>query len=137
MFMRYSHSFIKYFLFISSVLFFRFSFSQQINSSGGFQITSNGNVADIQVYKDALNKADWKCHRFMNSRRVLAFDTGVVVELFSVKELSELGLNADVSCIADEKNSSPRQPVYHLSESGIIIETHQPIGKPLMISGNE
>lgn len=129
---------IKFSLCFFLLLSFTFSFSQQINSSVSFQIVSTGNVADIQAYKDALHKADWKCHRCMNARRTLTFDSGVVVELLSASELSAQGISVDVSCLADEKNLSSVQPVYRLSESGIIIEMHQPVGKPLLINkGNE
>ena len=110
---------------ILSFFFCQFIFSQETISPGvAFQITSNGSVADIQPYKDALAKANWNCYRMMSKRRALYFDTGVIAELFSVEELAAKGYKVDTGCLTDEKNLSLNPPVYHLSESGIIIEMH-------------
>ena len=115
---------IRIIIFASSFFFSTSIFSQEASSSVFFQITNNGSVGDIQPYKDAIAKANWNCYRLMTKRRTLNFDSGVIVELFSVDELSAKGNKVDTSCLTDEKNISSEQPLYHLSESGIIIEMH-------------
>ncbi len=89
-----------------------------------FSITQKGNVVDLNPYISAIEKANFSCYHFENNRRKLVFDNGLVVELFSAKEMIGKNTGFDLSCLTNETQMSKEKPKYHLDPSGIIVEIH-------------
>jgi hypothetical protein len=99
------------------------AFSQEKNNST-FQVVSTSKVTNTESYIKAMEMANFNCYHLKKTRRKLTFDTGVEIELFSIAEISAKGLKFDASCAVDENKLEKKAPVYHLSESGIIMEMH-------------
>lgn len=118
----------KMYLLLAGVLFLgKPGFSQEKNEIT-FRIIENGNVSDVRPYIVALENAKFECYRMKEKRRVIAFDTGVKVELYSINEVIGSGNQINNSCFIEERNLKTTQPVYVLSESGKILEKHENSG---------
>jgi hypothetical protein len=99
-------------------------FAQEKNNSTFSVLTANR--SSVEPYIKALEKANFNCYHLKKNRRKLTFDTGVEIELFSLAEMFGKGVKFDGACAADE-NKLSKAPVYHLSESGMIVELHDDI----------
>ncbi len=123
--------FILSFLFISNSAFSQVENSDAIvEVTNSFRIINQGKVNNIQLYVDALNNANLDKYRMFDKRRILQFDTGVKIELYSVNELKEKGTKYDESKIKDGDYSTVHHATFKLNESGHILELHScPAGK--------
>lgn len=100
--------------------------SQEKNNST-FSVISQSKITDVQPYIKAMEAANFSCYHLKKNRRKITFDTGLEIELFSVTEMLSKGLKFDSSCPVDEDKLEKKSPVYHLSETGIIMELHDDI----------
>jgi hypothetical protein len=99
-------------------LLFAFSISYSVNSQKNIcTIKTIGNKYSESDILEAVTKADWCGYFHENSRLLLTFDDGAIVELFSKKELGEVTLND--SCFQNENTKD--NGVYKIHESGILI----------------
>jgi hypothetical protein len=89
-----------------------------------YHITENGSVTNIQPYIDAMNNSDFKNHRLLNKRYTIIFQTGLKVELFSAKEISQSGLPITLSDYPEKFDLSRQEPVFALGANNFIIEYH-------------
>lgn len=92
-----------------------------------FSVLSPSQVSMVEPYIKAFEKANFNCYHLKNTRRKLTFDTGVEIELFSISEIMGKNVKFNASCIIDESKLEKKPPIYHLSETGIIIELHDDI----------
>jgi len=111
---------IRYFIFILSVFFCKSSFSQETNSISNFQITDNGNVADIQLYNVAINNADLENYRYKTKRNTILFDNGLKAELISAEEMFALGMKVNINNYSDTRDPLYIQPVFRLNDNGTL-----------------
>lgn len=97
----------------------------QESNNKTFIIKENSNHIDIRPYITAIEKADFNCYHLSKTRRVLTFDSGVSVELFSISEMLLNNVKINRNCVVDESQINNKQaPIYHLDKSGIIAERH-------------
>lgn len=98
--LKISFSFVS----ILSLFLFFLSFStfSQEKLDETFKIVSNPSNENLDNYIIALNSSNFECFRFETKSRILVFKTGVSVEFFSYKQLTENGLPQINNCfIAD------------------------------------
>lgn len=101
-------------------------FFVKAQSEETFIITQKNNITNIKDYETALRKADLKCYRMLDQRRVLKFDSGVIVELLSVNELLQKGIVVRKDCLTDPSNPNKDSRVFTLLPNGIIAESTSP-----------
>lgn len=89
-----------------------------------YTITSNGTVADVQPYINALNNSDMKYHRLKNSRNSIVFESGVTVQLFSATEMNTAGRSLNLADYPESFDASRDMPVFSLGPNNIIMEQH-------------
>lgn len=88
-----------------------------------YQITSDGGVDNIEAYYAALENHDLDRHRLIDQSRIIRFDSGVEIELFSAEKLqADFGRNRNHSFM----NKTGDEPIYpwlwSLNEDGRIID---------------
>src|SRR4051812_17825594 len=93
--------------------------AQEKNNST-FAIINQAGITNIQPYILAIEKANFNCYHLKKNRRKITFDTGVVVELYSLDEMHSKGVAFNSPCALDESKLQKKQPVYHLTEEGIL-----------------
>lgn len=94
-----------------------------------YVITDKAQVREINLYITAIEKANWDKYRLINERRVITFQKGVKIELLSADEMTEKGMEVDLSKILKQKPTTLYKPVFVLGENGYIIEQHSYIEK--------
>ncbi|OFY83624.1 MAG: hypothetical protein A3F72_05520 [Bacteroidetes bacterium RIFCSPLOWO2_12_FULL_35_15] len=109
-------------LFLSS----REAFAQEKNNAT-FSVISKSKITNVEPYVKAVEAANFSCYHLRKTRRKITFDTGVVIELFSITEMMGKGVKFNASCIADESKLEKNPPIYNLSETGIIMELHDDV----------
>ena len=57
-----------------------------------YQFVNAQEIGSVEKYEEALKKADFDVYRLKNKRRVLEFDNGLKIELFSAAELGRTDL---------------------------------------------
>lgn len=87
-------------------------------------VMDKAQVTDINLYITAIEKASWDKYRLVDERRVITFKEGVKIELLSANEMTEKGLEIDLSKVMKQASNGKYQPLFVLSESGVIIEQH-------------
>lgn len=101
---------MRFFVKIKYALIFVFCFQSAIlladeKVGQTFQITnSTASKLNLDKYISAVEKSDFSCFRFKKSRRILLFDDGVTLELFSIDELIKNGTALKSSCFTEEKS---------------------------------
>jgi hypothetical protein len=117
-----------------SFLIFLTAFFLFFNKTGNAQEKNNstfvvlaGTQTDVKPYTTAVEAADFRCYHLKDHRRNLRFDNGVIVELFSITEMLGKGINFNSNCIPDESKLQGKAPLYHLTETGMIVESHDDI----------
>ena len=94
-----------------------------------YVLTSPAQVRDINLYITAIDNANWDKYRLLNERRTITFQKGVIIELLSADEMTEKGMEVDLSKILKQKPTTLYKPVFVLGENGYIIEQHSYIEK--------
>ena len=89
-----------------------------------YVIKDNAQVADINLYVTAIEKANWNKYRLVDERRVITFKEGVKIELLSANEMTEKGLEINHSEVLKQSPKESYQPLFVLSDNGFIIEQH-------------
>lgn len=88
-----------------------------------YQITKDGGVDNIEKYYSALEKYDLDRYRLIDQNRIVRFDSGVEVELFSAEKLE---VDYDRNRNHRFMNKTGDEPVYpwllSLNEDGRIID---------------
>ncbi|MFH1320864.1 MAG: hypothetical protein ABII90_09465 [Bacteroidota bacterium] len=88
-----------------------------------FTIIENGSVPDIKPYVDALNNANFDKYRLLDGRRILKFNTGLQVELYSANELYEkYGKQVDHKTVQKMGSDPVYKNEFTLLPSGHILE---------------
>ena len=89
-------------------------------------IVNDGNVTNLEDYKTALDNANFDSYRYINKNRTITFDSGVVVELLSVRTLQERGVPANENAAsAYDPNKKPIACIWKLSPNGTIVQTFE------------
>ncbi len=83
---------------------------------------------DLSNYVVAVVKSDFSCFRFKQNRRILYFDNGVKLELFSIDELMKSG-NAPKSACFTEYNTKLHEQTLQLVGETILIAANPDGGK--------
>jgi len=88
-----------------------------------YRIVNTGSVADMTAYHQALQAKDLDAHRLINQPRLIKFESGVEVELYSAKYLEkEYGRKRDHEFM-QRMGDEPVYPWYWvLSPEGVIID---------------
>ncbi len=98
--------------------------------SGSYEVVESNNVTNIEEYESAMDKADFDAYRYVAKRRVLQFDSGVVIELLSVEELEANGVTVDRSkAKVFDPNMKESSYVWKLAPNGYIIQQFEYSGK--------
>ena len=100
-------------------LFLLFSY----NSIGQetFTIKNIGSEYSESQIIEAMSSAEWCGYYFSDSKRVLNFNDGTVVELKSAEELTSSDIDFDASCISS--SSYTDNNAYSIHSSGRIVIT--------------
>ena len=92
-------------------------------------ITEKAHVGDINIYITAIEKANWDKYRLVDERRVITFKKGVKIELLSANEMTEKGIEINLSKVMKQSPKGIYQPIFVLNNNGFIIEQHSYIEK--------
>jgi len=92
-------------------------------------ITNEAQVRDINLYISAIENTNWDKYRLINERTIITFQKGVKIELLSADEMTEKGLEVDLTKILKEKPTHLYKPTFVLGKNGYIIEQHSYIEK--------
>ena len=111
--------------FVSFLLIASFSYSQE----NTYEVIENGTVNDLSVYTEAMNSSNFDSFRYLGKRRSLTFQKGVIIELFSVKELEEKGIDVDRSRAMDDSYVIKYNPIFELKPNGYIISKNYTVTK--------
>ena len=125
--MTKSNSIMRKALFLLMFLVSGMSFSQSTNTD--YVITDHSLVNNLDEYKVAIESIDWDRYRYINSRRTIKFEKGVVFELLSANELSDTHFEFDASKAFQKPEKDHYEPVYSLKANGRVVEQHISIGK--------
>ncbi|MEX1001169.1 MAG: hypothetical protein WDZ35_03560 [Crocinitomicaceae bacterium] len=95
-----------------------------------YVIIDEANVANIEDYKKAFDNANFDAYRYIEKNRTIVFDTGVIVELLSVKALKNKGIAVNENrAHAYDPNKKPVPCVWKLSSNGTIVQTFENTSK--------
>jgi len=86
-----------------------------------YKIIEKNNVLNISEYRTAMDKANFDTYRYIQKRRKISFDTGVVIELLSVYELQALNIPVDASKGRIYNKNGETNPIYRLGNNGYIL----------------
>ena len=90
-----------------------------------FRIINLPNLPDLSLYENAMEEANFDSYRFIDKRRNLTFESGVVIELFSVNEVQALGIVIDeTKATSDELPQGYTPPTYKITPDGKIVAVH-------------
>ena len=100
------------------------SYSQNIpNKKQSFKIINEGNVLDIDIYCKSIEKANLDPYRLISERRMMQFDTGFTIELYSGNELFETyGKKIDYNTIQQKGTEIEYPNIFTISSNGHIVE---------------
>lgn len=79
-------------------ILFTFIVDSQEKLTETCQIVSNPENVNLENYIVALNTSNFECFRFETKSRMLVFKSGVVVELFSYKQVTDAGFPQINNC---------------------------------------
>jgi len=95
------------------------------SSNETYRIINLPNLGDLTPYEDAMEDANFDSYRFINKRRNLTFDSGVVIELFSINEAKALGISIDeTKATSSELPQGYTPPTYKITSDGKIVAVH-------------
>ena len=107
------------------ILFLLFNTFLSAQNVSTFVILEKENIGDILLYTEALNMADMNNYRLAEKRVKISFTSGVVAELFSARELSEMGINIKGLDFRKDFEHGFQLPEFSLSENGYIIALYK------------
>jgi len=94
-------------------------------SNDTYRIINLPNLGNLTPYVDAMKDANFDSYRFLDKRRNLEFESGVVIELFSINEVKVMGIEIDeTKATADEFPQGYIPPTYKLTSTGKIVAVH-------------
>lgn len=90
-----------------------------------YRILNLPNLLDLSSYDNAMEDANFDSYRFINKRRNLTFESGVVIELLSVNEVKALGIEIDeTKATSSHLPQGYIPPTYKITEEGKIVAVH-------------
>ena len=90
-----------------------------------YRILNLPNLPDLSSYDNAMEEANFDSYRFIDKRRNLVFESGVVIELFSVNEVQALGIVIDeTKATSDKLPQGYIPPTYKITSEGKILAVH-------------
>ena len=90
-----------------------------------YRILNLPNLPDLSSYDNAMKEASFDSYRFIDKRRNLVFESGVVIELFSVNEVKALGIVIDeTKATSNELPQGYTPPTYKITTDGKIVAVH-------------
>lgn len=90
-----------------------------------YRIINLPNLPDLSLYENAMEEANFDSYRFLDKRRNLEFESGVVIELFSVNEVKALGIEIDeTKATSSHLPQGYIPPTYKITEEGKIVAVH-------------
>ena len=93
------------------------------NKKQSFKIINNGNVLDINNYCRSIEKANFDPYRLIDKRRIMQFDTGLTIELFSGNELLHTyGKKINYNMIQQKGTEIEYPNIFTISTNGHIVE---------------
>jgi|GEM_PF-2818919 len=96
--------------------------NQDASPAQTYQITETGKVVDTQAYEDALARAEMYLtpYRKKSVRTNMYFESGLVVELWSVDEMNAMGKSVTYT-LDKMAEDSAAETLFELHESGTIL----------------
>ena len=87
-----------------------------------YVISNNAGATNISDYETVMDVANFDSYRFIDKRRILTFDSGVIIELLSVNEIKQLNLECDeTKALSEELPVGYTNPTLRLTSTGHII----------------
>jgi hypothetical protein len=111
--------FMKTFIFIFSLLFLSFLGISQEKQGVSFKISNAPNEITKENYLNAVEKANFSCYRFYNKSRILKFEDGTELELFSGNAVKSAGLNFD-NCFLND-NEPVSDAILKITDAGHLL----------------
>ena len=90
-----------------------------------YRILNLPNLPDLSSYDNAMEEANFDSYRYINARRKLTFDSGIVIELLSIYELQKLNISVDESKAKIYNSEQETNPIYSLSSNGHILARYK------------
>lgn len=120
----------KNIIILSTIIFCAFTTSNLFAQEGTYKIVKENNLTNVSDYITAMDKANFDSYRYVNNRRKLVFNTGLIIELLSVQELENSGIAVDASkAMVYDPKKLIQNPVYRLNNNGHIIAEFQTANK--------
>ena len=87
-----------------------------------YLISNNAGATNISDYETVMDVANFDSYRFIDKRRILTFDSGVIIELLSVNEIKQLNLECDeTKALSEDLPVGYPNPLLRLTSAGHII----------------
>lgn len=93
-------------IFLFSIFIFSNSVFSQEKLNGTYQIVSNPHNENLENYILALSTSNFECYRFETKSRILTFDSGIVIEFYSYKKITEAGFVQNKNCFLVDSTSA-------------------------------
>lgn len=117
----------NFFGWLVTVIVFGISSSAFSQEKSTFKIIDNGSVKDINLYEEAVKKADMENYRYKTKRNIIEFDNGLKVELLSAQEMFILNLKVDMNNYSDTRDPKYIQPIFHLTDQGTLVAMYRKV----------
>ena len=96
--------------------------SVQLMAQPTYVIHNSEKIQDEHLFTNALNMCDFDRYRLKDNRRILNFESGVILELYSVNEMREEGLEFDKNQIILNDVEVIHPATFKLTDAGYIVE---------------
>jgi len=114
-------------IFILFFLLTNLNFYSQEKESATFIVKKGKDHSEIKKHIIAFEEAKWDCYRMKTKPREIAFENGIVFELLPAIEIIKTEFKINTTCLTKEEELvNYKAPIYRLSDTGKIIEIHEP-----------
>ena len=91
-----------------------------VNNKKGYQILKIDDQFDLTFCISTIENANWCGFRYLEKRNIIKFESGLQIELYSISEMNNTGINNSNGCeLSDEKAMA--NSVWKLSETGVVL----------------
>jgi hypothetical protein len=116
-------------LVFTSMLLFSAAWSQsqpQVTpfSVGMWDVVSTPDDYDVATFRRTLNTINLDNLRFHDSRRVMKFESGIVIELFSVQEVTTQGQTIIWNGLTTQNQTNVSKCMFQLTDSGYLLQKY-------------
>lgn len=89
-----------------------------------WDVVSTPDDYDVATFRRTLNTINLDNLRFHDSRRVMKFESGIVIELFSVQEATTQGQTIIWNGLTTQNQTNVSKCMFQLTDSGYLLQKY-------------